>query len=438
MAQGVAMPTDMTAALDAGTAPAARRRGRWWVAALLFSAMVFNYFDRQMLAVLKPSLSAELHWGEMDYANMVFWFQAAYASSYLMFGAIVDRVGGRIGLAVAFAIWSVAQIAHGVARTATEFMMARALLGLGEGGGYPSGLATVTEWFDKQERAFAIGLFNAGVNVGAIITPLVVPLIVEAYGWRGAFIATGMASLVWLAVWLIFYRRPKPIEAAPGAPAAPAIVEEPIIAVAWGKILRTREAWAFAVGKLLIDPVFWMFLFWLPDFLHKRHGLELKTFGIPLAIIYIMSDIGSVLGGYASSAQIKRGRSVNSARKLTMLVCALLALPVIFAVNVSDLWLAVAIIGLAGGAHQAFSVNLFTLPSDLFPKRAMGRVIGMGGAMGAIGGMAMSQFAGAMLEGVGSYTPIFAVAGCTYLVALGLIHLLSPRLAPVDEAALAD
>lgn len=411
-----------------------RRRGRWWVAALLFSAMVFNYFDRQMLAVLKPSLSAELQWGEMDYANMVFWFQAAYATSYLMFGAVVDRVGGRIGLAIAFLIWSVAQMAHGVARTATEFMMARALLGLGEGGGYPAGLATISEWFDRQERAFAIGLFNAGVNVGAIITPLIVPIIVEAYGWRGAFIATGSASLVWLVVWLVFYRRPK------GAPTtmAATVPEEPMVVVPWRKILRRREAWAFAVGKLLIDPVFWMFLFWLPDFLHKNHGLELKTFGIPLAIIYIMSDVGSIAGGYASSAQIKRGASVNAARKRTMLVCALLALPVIFAVNVSNLWVAVGIIGLAGAAHQGFSVNLFTLPSDLFPKRAMGRVIGMGGAMGAIGGMAMSQYAGAVLATIGNYTPIFAVAGCTYLVALGLIHLLTPRLTPVDEAMLAD
>lgn len=429
----ISLPATAAALPDGSEAAPGRRRGRWWVAALLFSAMVFNYFDRQMLAVLKPSLSAELQWGEMDYANMVFWFQAAYATSYLMFGAVVDRVGGRIGLAIAFLIWSVAQMAHGVARTATEFMMARALLGLGEGGGYPAGLATVTEWFDKQERAFAIGLFNAGVNVGAIITPLVVPVIVEAYGWRGAFITTGSASLVWLAVWLIFYRRPKN---APSDAALPA--EEKMVAVAWGKILRTPEAWAFAVGKLLIDPVFWMFLFWLPDFLHKNHGLELKTFGIPLAIIYIMSDIGSIAGGYASSAQIKRGASVNAARKRTMLVCALLALPVIFAVNVSNLWVAVGIIGLAGAAHQGFSVNLFTLPSDLFPKRAMGRVIGMGGAMGAIGGMAMSQYAGAVLSTVGNYTPIFAVAGCTYLVALGLIHLLTPRLTPVDEAALAD
>lgn len=413
----------------------AGNRGRWWIAALLFSAMVFNYFDRQMLAVLKPSLSVELHWGEMTYANMVFWFQAAYATSYLMFGAVVDRVGARIGLAVAFLIWSVAQMAHGLARTAGEFMMARALLGLGEGGGYPAGLAAVTEWFQRQERAFAIGLFNAGVNVGAIVTPLVVPVIVGAYGWRAAFVITGIASLGWLAVWLAFYRRPAGAGAAAVSDADPA--EGPTEPVAWPKILRTREAWAFAVGKLLIDPVFWMFLFWLPDFLHKRHGLELKTFGLPLAVIYLMSDGGSILGGWASSALIKRGISVNSARKLTMLTCALLALPVIFAVNVSNLWLAVGIIGLAGAAHQGFSVNLFTLPSDLFPKRAMGRVIGMGGAMGAIGGMAMSQYAGAVLENIGSYTPIFAVAGCTYLVALGLIHLLSPRLAPVEAAVLA-
>lgn len=417
--------------------PPARHRGRWWVAALLFSAMAFNYFDRQMLAVLKPSLSAELKWSEMDYANMVFWFQAAYATSYLMFGAVVDRLGARIGLAVAFVIWSVAQMAHGFARSAGEFMMARALLGIGEGGGYPAGLAAIAAWFDKQERAFATGLFNAGVNVGAIVTPLIVPVVVGAYGWRAAFVATGLASMVWLAFWLIFYRRPNvgggivdkmPVDETPELSAP----------IAWRRILRMREAWAFAIGKMLIDPVFWMFLFWLPDFLHKRHGLELKTFGLPLAAIYIMSDAGSILGGWASSALIKRGVSVNRARKLTMLVCALLALPVIIAVNISNLWLAVAIIGLAGAAHQGFSVNLFTLPSDLFPKRAVGRVIGMGGAMGAIGGMAMSQYAGAMLATLGSYTPIFAVAGCAYLVALGIIQLLSPALAPVEEDSLLD
>lgn len=417
--------------------PPARHRGRWWVAALLFSAMAFNYFDRQMLAVLKPSLSTELKWSEMDYANMVFWFQAAYATSYLMFGAVVDRLGARIGLAVAFVIWSIAQMAHGFARTAGEFMMARALLGIGEGGGYPSGLAAIAAWFDKQERAFATGLFNAGVNVGAIVTPLIVPVVVGAYGWRAAFVATGLASMVWLAFWLIFYRRPN---AGGGIVDKMPVDETPELSapIAWGRILRMREAWAFAIGKMLIDPVFWMFLFWLPDFLHKRHGLELKTFGLPLAAIYIMSDAGSILGGWASSALIKRGVSVNRARKLTMLVCALLALPVIIAVNISNLWLAVAIIGLAGAAHQGFSVNLFTLPSDLFPKRAVGRVIGMGGAMGAIGGMAMSQYAGAMLATLGSYTPIFAVAGCAYLVALGIIQLLSPALAPVEEDRLLD
>ncbi len=415
----------------------ARYRGRWWVAALLFSAMVFNFFDRQMLAVLKPGLAVELHWSEMSYANMVFWFQAAYALSYFLFGALVDRLGARIGLALAFLIWSVAQMAHGLARTAGDFMLARTLLGLGEGGSYPAGLAAISEWFQRQERAFAIGLFNAGVNVGAIVTPLVVPLIVGAYGWRGAFVATGMASLGWLVVWLISYRSPSSVRTIATVDAIDADRTESSAApVAWSKILRNRQAWAFAVGKLFIDPVFWMFLFWLPDFLHKRHGLDLKSFGLPLAAIYLMSDAGSILGGLASSTLIKRGFTVNRARKLTMLTCALLALPVVFAVNVSSLWLAVSIIGLAGAAHQAFSVNLFTLPSDLFPKGAVGRVIGMGGMMGAIGGMAMSQYAGAVLEHIGSYTPIFAVAGCTYLVALGLIHLLSPRLVPVAGAVM--
>jgi len=410
---------------------------RWVVAALLFSAMVFNYFDRQMLAVLKPTLSTQLHWKETQYADMVFWFQAAYAVSYLSFGRIVGRVGARWGMAASYLIWSIAQIGHGAARSVIDFILARAALGIGEGGAYPSGLTAIAEWFPKEERAFATGLFNAGVNVGAIVTPLIVPMVVLAFGWRAAFVMTGAASLVWLALWLVFYRPPERhggLEAAERA-YIQADAADTGPALPWLKLLTLRETWAYAAAKFIIDPIWWMFLFWLPDFLAKRHGLDLTSFGPPLVAIYLMSDAGNLLGGWASSALIRRGVSVNWARKLTMLGCALLALPVAFAGEVSDLWLAVGIIGLATAAHQAFSVNLFTLPSDLFPRRSVGAVVGFGGALGAVGGMAMAEYAGWVLERVGSYTPIFIVAASAYLLALLVIHLLSPRLTPVAAEA---
>ena len=409
---------------------------RWTVVALLFSAMVFNYFDRQMLAVLKPTLSRELHWSEIQYADMVFWFQAAYAASYLLFGRIVDRIGARLGFAVTFTIWSIAQILHGAARGVMDFMLARVLLGLGEGGAYPAGLTAVAEWFPRQERAFATGLFNAGVNIGAIVTPLVVPAVVLTLGWRAAFVLTGAASLVWLTVWLLVYRAPERHKGLSQAELAFIRSDPPDegAAIPWTRLLRMRETWAYAAGKFLIDPIWWMFLFWLPDFLSKRFGLDLKSFGPPLVVIYLMSDVGNIVGGWTSSALIRRGLSVNAARKLTMLGCALAATPVAFAMRADSLWLAVAIIGLATAAHQGFSVNLFTLPSDLFPRQSVGSVVGIGGALGAIGGMAMAKYAGWVLQEIGSYTPIFVVAASAYLTALLVVHLLSPRLTPVTGA----
>jgi ACS family hexuronate transporter-like MFS transporter len=299
-------------------------------------------------------------------------------------------------------------------------------------------LSAVGDWFPRQERAFAVGLLNAGVNIGAIVTPLVVPAVVLTFGWRAAFVITGLASLVWLAAWLAFYRSPDRSRRLGSAERA-FIQSDPVEAsapVALLRLLRTRETWAYAAAKFLIDPVWWMFLFWLPDFLAKRFGLDLKTFGPPLVVIYLMSDAGNLVGGWASGALIRRGLSVNRARKLTMLGAALLATPVALAAQADSLWLAVAIIGLATAAHQAFSVNLFTLPSDLFPRRAIGSVVGIGGACGAIGGMAMAKYAGWVLERLGSYAPMFAVAASAYLMALLIIHLASPRLAPVSTERL--
>ncbi|HEY9218772.1 MAG TPA: MFS transporter [Phenylobacterium sp.] len=425
----------MTATAQASEAAPAVKVGnyRWIVVGLLFAAMVINYVDRQMLGVLKPTLAKDLGWTETQYADIVFYFQATYALAYLVFGRFVDRVGARIGFATAFVIWTIGHLSCGAARSLGGFIAARMILGVGEGGGFPAGIKAVTEWFPKKERAFATGLFNAGTNIGAIVTPLAVPAITLAWGWPMAFVITGLVSLVWLPIWLIVYRRPR--EAKRLTPGELAYIEsDPVDEVAnvpWRRLITVRETWAYALGKFLIDPIWWMFLFWLPDFLAKRHGLDLKTFGPPLVAIYLLSDVGSVGGGWLSSRFLARGMSLNAARKLTMLICALCAVPVAFAMYAENLWLAVGIIGLATAAHQGFSANLYTLPSDVFPRSAVGSVIGIGGMVGAIGGMAMAKYAGYVLDQIGSYTPIFVVAGSAYLLALLVVHLLTPKYAPV-------
>jgi ACS family hexuronate transporter-like MFS transporter len=406
---------------------------RWLICTLLFAAMVINYVDRQMLGVLKPTLSAEFGWSETDYADIIFWFQASYAVSYLLFGRIIDRIGARWGFGIAFLIWQIGHIAHAGVSSLNQMIAARVLLGIGEGGGFPGGIKAVAEWFPKKERAFATGLFNAGTNIGAIVTPLVVPALVLAFDWKIAFIVTGIAGLLWLPIWLIVYRRPREQKALGAAELAwieqdPA---DPVEKVGWLKLLTIKETWAYALGKFLIDPIWWMFLFWLPDFLSKKHGLDLKTFGIPLVCIYLLSDVGSVGGGWMSSAMMKRGMSLNAARKTAMLICALLAVPVCLGAVVDNLWMAVLIIGVATAAHQGFSANLYTLPSDVFPRSAVGSVVGIGGMVGAFGGMAMAKYAGWVLDKIGSYTPIFIVAATAYLLALLVVHLLTPKMEPV-------
>ena len=411
-------------------------RYRWGIVALLFMATVINYVDRQMIGVLKPTLSKDLGWTETDFANVIFFFQMAYAIGYIGFGRIVDVIGARMGYAVAFVIWQVAHIAHGGAYSVTQFALARFGLGIGEAGNFPAGIKAVTEWFPAKERAFAIGVFNAGANVGAIITPLAVPLITVAYGWRMAFVVTGVVSLIWLVAWLVFYRRPREHQKLSSGELAwieqdPA---DPVQALPWRRLVTKRETWAYALGKFCIDPIWWFFLFWLPGYLGTRYDLDLLSFGPPLVAIYLLSDLGSVAGGWMSSRLIARGRSVNFARKATMLVCAVAVLPVLFAQSIDNLWVAVLVIGIATAAHQAFSANLYTLPSDLFPRAAVGSVVGIGGTVGAVGGMLMAKYAGYVLDGIGSYAPLFFVAGSAYFVALALVHVLSPRLARVEGA----
>ena len=412
-------------------------RVRWGICALLFFATTINYIDRQMISVLKPTLQGEYGWDETTYANIVFSFQLAYAIGYVVFGRLIDKLGARFGYSLAATIWGLAAMAHALASNATHFMVARFALGLGESGNFPAGVKAVAEWFPKKERAFAIGIFNAGANIGAILTPLIAPFLVIWFGWRVAFLCTGAIVFLWVAIWWIVYRRPREKKNLSAEELA-YIESDPADApgdVKWLPLLRHRQTWAYAIGKFMIDPIWWFFLFWLPSFFAQQHGLNLLTFGLPLAAIYIISDVGSVAGGWLSSKLIHRGWSVNKARKTAMLVCALCVPPVMLAPGVASVWGAVLLIGLATAAHQGFSANLYTIPSDLFPRKAVGAIIGIGGTLGAVGGMFMAKFTGWVLDATGSYMPMFVIAGSSYLLALLVIHLLVPRM---EEAKLAE
>jgi ACS family hexuronate transporter-like MFS transporter len=409
-------------------------RYRWVICALLFAATSINYVDRQIIGVLKPTLQMEFGWTESSFGDVVFWFQAAYALGYLGFGRVIDRVGARLGYAAVVMLWTAAHIAHAFVSSIGGFIAVRFALGLGESGNFPAGLKAIAEWFPKQERALATGIFVAGSNVGAIITPLLVPFVTYRWGWRAAFIVTGSFSLIWLVLWLKVYRRPQAhpkVSAAELAfinsdlPASPDPHGMPKIA--WRILLRIPETWAYALARFLIDPIWWMFLFWLPDFFAKRYNLDLEHFGPPLVLVYLISDVGSIGGGWLSSRLIRRGFTVNRARKLTMLLASVLVMPVTLAMHASNLWLAVAIVGIATAGHQAFSATLYTFPSDVFPKQAVASVVGIGGTAGAIGGMLMAKYAGWVLDSIGSYTPIFIVAGTVYGAALIVLHALSPR-----------
>ncbi len=417
------------------TPPAQARVGRyrWLIVTLLFAATAVNYVDRQMIGVLKPTLAAEFQWSESDFAGIIFWFQLAYAIGYLSFGKVVDALGARLGYTIAIVIWTISHVAHGFAGGVTSFAAARFGLGIGESGNFPAGIRAVTDWFPQKERAYAIGLFNAGANVGAILTPLIVPLLVLWFDWRMAFFATGLFGVAWLAAWWAIYRHPS--EHARVTREELAWIQQdpadPVEKISWSRLLTVRETWAYALGKFLIDPIWWFFLFWLPGYLFDRYDLDLKTFGLPLAAIYLISDVGSIAGGWLSSKLIKAGYSPNFARKLTMLLSGLCVLPIWFAQSIDSVWSAVLVIGVATAAHQAFSANLYTLPSDMFPRGAVGSVVGIGGTVGALGGMGMALFAGYILDATNSYEVLFAICASAYLLALLVIHALSPRLEAV-------
>jgi ACS family hexuronate transporter-like MFS transporter len=405
---------------------------RWTICALLFFATSINYVDRQIIGLLKPILQTQIGWNEIDYSNIIFAFQLAYAVGLLFAGRVMDRVGTRRGFSFSVLFWSLAAMAHAFARSVMGFGAARVALGLGESGNFPACIKAVAEWFPKKERALATGIFNSGANIGAVITPLTVPWITHVYGWQAAFIATGALGLLWLLAWFLIYRPPEEHRRVSKAELDYIRTDpfEPAAKIRWLRLLPHRQTWAFAVGKFLTDPIWWFYLFWVPDFLYKTHGITLLNVGLPLLIIYQMATLGSVAGGWLSSLMINRGYSVNASRKTAMLICALLVVPIMFAARVSSLWAAVGLIGLAAAGHQGWSANLFTLASDTFPRPAVGAVVGLGGMFGSLGGLFVSKVTGYVLQWTGSYLPLFIIAGSAYLIALALIHALSPRLEP--------
>jgi len=405
---------------------------RWIICALLFFATTINYVDRAVLGVLAPTLRTEIGWTDQEYGYISAAFTLAYAIGFIFAGWFIDRVGTRIGYSIYLTLWSFAAALHAFARSAFGFGIARFGLGIGESGNFPAAIKTVAEWFPRKERAFATGIFNAGSNVGAILAPLMVPWIALTWGWRAAFIITGLLGLIWIAFWLPVYRRPSEhprltkkeldhIESDPPDPPAK---------IPWLRLIPLRQTWAFAIGKFLTDAIWWFYLFWFPLFMNDRFGVDLRTIGLPMITVYLLADVGSVGGGWLSSALLKRNWTVNAARKTAMLVCALLILPVSIAPHVEGQWVAVFLIGVAAAAHQGFSANIFTTTSDMFPRKAVGSVVGIGGFMGAMGGFFMNIGAGWLRQNTGSYEIMFGIAAGVYLLALLIMHLLVPKLEP--------
>ena len=413
---------------------------RWLVCALLFLATTINYIDRQILSLLKPILDVELGWNNQQFGTVNAAFQGAYAVGLVVFGAFVDRFGTKIGYAVSIGAWSLAALGHALVGSVGGFFGARIALGLGEGGNFPSAIKTVAQWFPRKERAFATAIFNAGANVGAIVAPAVVPWMALTWGWRSAFVAAGVAGFLWLLLWLPLYDKPDRIALRPEELSHIRSDDEGQDTnrkVRWRTILGHRQAWAFIVAKFLTDPVWWFFLIWLPDYFKKTRALDIKNSWVHLVTIYSIVTVLSISAGWITGHLTRRGFTVTSARKSTMLACAFAVLPVLFVTRASD-WGAVLLIGLAGAAHQAWSANLFTSASDMFPEGAVGSVVGLGGMAGSLGGILFPVYSGQLLdrfqaEGniTAGYAILFTLCGSAYLLAFVIAHLLAPKFEPI-------
>jgi ACS family hexuronate transporter-like MFS transporter len=425
-----------TASVASITPPPANPSGqrRWIICALLLFAATVNYMDRQVIALLKPILQVQFGWDDVGYSNIVLAFQFAYAAGLLFVGKLIDRLGTRKGFSLAVFVWSIAAMAHAAATSILQFAAARFSLGLGESGSFPASIKAVAEWFPKRERALATGLFNSGTNIGAMVTPLVVPWLTYRFGWRMAFIATGALGFIWILVWLSFYHPPE--EDAKVSPGELAYIRSDSPGpqdhgtIPWRTLLTHRQTWAIALGKFFTDPIWWVYLFWMPDFLSRNLGLNLAGMRLPLFVIYSGASIGSVSGGWLSSSLLKRGWTLNASRKTALFACALAVTPIIIAARTTDAWLAIFLIALAAGAHQGWSANLYTLASDMFPRGAVGSVVGFASTVGAVGGMLVAKAVGSILQRTGSYVAVFLLAGSAYLVAFCFIQALAPRLKP--------
>lgn len=411
-------------------------RYRWTMCSLLFVATTINYVDRQILGILAPDLQRIIGWSEVEYGYIVVAFQAAYAIGLPLFGRFIDRYGTKLGYSLSILGWSIAAMGHALATSAFSFGVARVFLGFSEAGNFPSAIKTIAEWFPKKERALATGIFNSGANIGAVVAPATVPFLAEHYGWYGAFLATGALGFLWIAFWVLLYDRPEESKRV-SAPELSYILsdrdQETSEKIPMGVLLSHRETWAFVLGKFLTDPIWWFYLYWLPKFLNTQYGLTLTDLGLPLIAVYTMTTVGSIGGGWLSSSLISRGWEIDRSRKLVMLICALLVVPIVFVSRSSYLWSAVGCIGLAAAAHQGWSANIFTLVSDIFPKKAVGSVVGLGGMAGSVGGMLFAATAGYLLEWTGSYMTLFYVAGSAYLVALAIIQILVPKIKPLES-----
>lgn len=408
---------------------------RWVICALLFLATVIAYVDRGVIAYLEKFLETIIPGlNSINYGYILAAFQAAYAIGMVVAGGLTDRLGTRKAFAIAISLWSVAAMLPGAAFSVATFGVAMFLLGLGEAANFPACIKTVAEWFPRSERALATGIFNSGANIGNILVPLLVPTLVAVVGWRGAFVVTGAAGIVWLLFWLLYYRRPEQHRSVSPTELALILTDpvEKFETVPWSRVLPCKETWAFAIGKFLTDPIWWFYLFWLPRYLQTTFGLSLQQNRMPLVVVYAVSTVGSIGGGWISSTLLRHGKSANAARKIAMLICALCVVPVFAAPFIHHLWTVVALVGLATAAHQGWSANLFTLPSDMFPKAAVGSVIGIGGMSGAVGGVLLQIATGFIVGLTHSYVPLFAIACLAYLGSLLIINAITPKLAPAQ------
>ncbi len=401
-------------------------RARWTVCTMLFAATSINYMDRQVIALLKPTLEHSIGLTEINYGYIVDAFQIAYAIGLLVAGRLIDKLGTRIGYMLVMAVWSLSAMGHALASTVLEFSFARFFLGLGEAGNFPAAIKTVAEWFPQNERSFATGILNSGANIGAMLAPAIVPGIALRWGWHAAFLITGLFGLPWMLWWFRRYRAPATHLVA---------VENTSTSIPWRRLLQFRQAWAFSTAKFLTDPIWYFYLFWLPSYFSSKFDLNLSHLGLPLIIIYNVSAFGSIAGGWLPVPFRRIGMSTIGARLVAMLICACLVVPIFAASDVKSMWSAIALISLAAGAHQGWSANLFTTASDMFPRTAVGSVVGIGGMAGSAGSALFAFFAGHILQVTHSYATLFAIAASAYLSALVVLCMLAPGLRGVELPA---